>query len=325
MKKMITLLLVCVFAFSATAFAGTESYTVKSGDVLWKIAKDNKTTVNELVKINNIKDKNLILTNQVLKLGKIEALSNADKAVALIESIGTTNLEPIGYVNPNKYIQHNLGVGEGLAGFGAVVAQLPEGSFGKTIRVFEEGDFVFMHNEYNFFGPKVGFDVFRFEEGLIVEHWDNLTVTSETLNPSGRSQLDGSTELADLDKTTVNKTVVEGFVQDVLMGAAPEKITDYVSTEIYLQHNTGVADGLDGLGAALAALAEAGMPMTYTENHAVYGQGNFVLAMSEGEFLGEHVAYYDMFRIEDGKIVEHWDVIETILAEDQWMNANGKF
>jgi len=34
--------------------------------------------------------------------------------------------------------------------------------------------YVFAHTEYNFFGPKIGFDVFRFEDGLIVEHWDTI-------------------------------------------------------------------------------------------------------------------------------------------------------
>jgi predicted SnoaL-like aldol condensation-catalyzing enzyme len=43
-----------------------------------------------------------------------------------------------------------------------------------TIRVFQDSDFVFAHTEYNFFGPKIGFDIFRFEGGLIAEHWDTL-------------------------------------------------------------------------------------------------------------------------------------------------------
>jgi hypothetical protein len=46
------------------------------------------------------------------------------------------------------------------------------------VRVFQDSDFVFAHTEYDFFGPKIGFDIFRFEEGLIVEHWDNLHETA---------------------------------------------------------------------------------------------------------------------------------------------------
>ena len=56
-----------------------------------------------------------------------------------------------------------------------MLAQLPKGSARvNTVRVFEDGDFVFAHTEYDFFGPKIGFDIFRFEDGKIVEHWDNL-------------------------------------------------------------------------------------------------------------------------------------------------------
>lgn len=341
MKRVLSLLLVTMFMLSSVVTASASDYTVKGGDVLWKIAEDNGMTVDEIVEINNISNKNLIYTGQVLELTKtvtadlvaevrvveqpVVELTNAEKAVALIESIGTTNGQPAGYINASNYTQHNLGAADGLAGFGALLSILPEGSYGKNIRVFEDGDYVFMHNEYDFFGPKAGFDIFRFEDGLIVEHWDNLAAVPADVNPSGRGQLDGTTVLTDLNKTEENKEVVTGFVNDILMGGAPEKLTDYLSTEKYFQHNTGVADGIEGLGAALTALAEAGTPMIYTENHFVLGQGNFVLAASEGEFLGEHVAYYDLFRIENGLIVEHWDVIETIPAEEDWMNDNGKF
>lgn len=326
MKKIMICLMIGIMIFSSMITTFAEEYVVKEGDRLWKIAEEHNTTVSEIVKQNNIEDQNKIYVNQVIQLpeGGI-VMTNKEKAVALIESLGTHNTEPVGYINPNKYIQHNLGVADGLEGFGALVAILPEDTTAKNIRAFEDGDYVFMHNEYNFFGPKVGFDIFRFEEGLIVEHWDNLTVTAEDVNPSGRSQLDGTVKLLDLDKTEENKTLVKNMVRDVLMGAAPEKTTDYISTDKYFQHNTGVADGLDGLGAALAALAEAGTPMIYAKNHMVLGEGNFVLAVSEGEFLGKHVSFYDLFRIEDGKIVEHWDVIEEMPLESEWKNDNGKF
>ena len=66
--------------------------------------------------------------------------------------------------------------------------------------------------------------------------------------------------------------------------------------------------------------------MQYDKMHLVLGEGNFVLAVSEGKFgKGDHVAYYDLFRLEGGKIVEHWDIIQTIPSRSEWQNSNGKF
>ncbi len=252
-------------------------------------------------------------------------LSNKEKAVQLLESIETGDPKPVGYINPAEYIQHNLMVGDGLEGFGEVMKQLPEGSAkAKVVRAFQDGDYVFTHTKYNFFGPKIGFDIFRFENGKIVEHWDNLQEIAEK-TASGRSQIDGPDEAEDPDRTEVNKALIKGFVEDILKGANPGKITDYISTEKYHQHNPAVADGLNALGKALQEMSNAGMPMTYTKNHIILGQGNFILAVSEGLFLKKHVAFYDLFRIENGKIVEHWDTIEEIPQKNNWKNNNGKF
>jgi predicted SnoaL-like aldol condensation-catalyzing enzyme len=256
---------------------------------------------------------------------KMKTKSNKRKVIELLNSIENGDTKPVAFINPNNYKQHNLAVGDGLEGFGQVLSQLPKGSAKvEVIRAFEDGDFVFTHTKYNFFGPKAGFDIFRFENGLIVEHWDNLQeITKETV--SGRTQFDGATKIVDLNKTTTNKELVKNFVSDVLMGENPSKITDYISTETYLQHNPNVGDGLAGLGKALEDLAKAGMPMKFTNNHRILGEGNFVLSVSEGEFLKKHVAFYDLFRIENGKIVEHWDTIEEIPVKSEWKNTNGKF
>ncbi|ANQ50400.1 SnoaL-like domain-containing protein [Flammeovirga sp. MY04] len=252
-------------------------------------------------------------------------ISNKEKVVALLKSIETGDASAMAYVNPEKYIQHNQSVGDGLAGFGAVLQQLPKGSAKvNTVRVFEDGDFVIAHTDYNFFGPKIGIDIFRFENGLIVEHWDNLQ-EKVSENASGRSQIDGPTEVTDLDKTKANEKMVKKFINDVLFGKHPEKITDYVSTEKYDQHNPGVKDGLAGLGEAIESLNKAGMPMVYQKNHKVFADGNFVISVSEGIFMKEHVSFYDIFRVENGKIVEHWDTIEKILPDAEAKNNNGKF
>lgn len=253
-------------------------------------------------------------------------LSNKDKAVAVLGSIETGDEQAISYINPLEYTQHNLSVGDGLAGFGAALQALPEGSARvDVVRAFEDEEFVFTHTDYNFFGPKIGFDLFRFEDGVIVEHWDNLITTSELPNPSGHSQIDGSTTVTDLDKTAENKALVTDFVDTILVKGEFDKLANYFDGDNYLQHNPQIGDGVSGLGAALDAMAQQGIEMIYTKNYKVLGEGNFVLSISEGTLGGAETSFYDLFRVENGKIAEHWDVIETIAPIAEWKNNNGKF
>ena len=65
--------------------------------------------------------------------------------------------------------------------------------------------------------------------------------------------------------------------------------------------------------------------MIYTTTHQVLAEGNYVLAVSEGTYGGVPTAYYDLWRVENGKIAEHWDVMETIADQSTWQNQNGKF
>ncbi|MEK6646196.1 MAG: nuclear transport factor 2 family protein [Candidatus Firestonebacteria bacterium] len=253
-------------------------------------------------------------------------ISNKEKVVALLKSLETGDPSPVGYINSEKYIQHNLMVGDGLKGFGELLKQVPKGSLKvNVIRVFSEGNYVFAHTDYDFFGPKAGFDIFRFENGKIVEHWDNLTEKAKAPNPSGHTQFDGSTKISDIDKTKDNKKLVADFVKTILVEGKFDKLGNYFNGDSYIQHNTVIADGLSGLGKALESMAKQGIKMIYDKNHMVFGEGNFVLSVSEGQFSGKHVAFYDLFRVENQKIAEHWDIIEKIPSKDKWANTNGKF
>ena len=257
-------------------------------------------------------------------------MSNIQKALELIGTFATGDAKLAASLLDEGYIQHNLAYGTGRDAFvGSVeyLASAPVKTTVKNIRAFEDGDKVFLQSVYNFAGAgeQVAFDIFRFNsEGLIAEHWDNLADVAEP-NPSGHTQIDGTTEVSDLDKTEENRVLIEAFLEDVMQGKHPEKTPEYFAGDAYLQHNTGIADGLSGLGAALDSLAANGIQMIYDRTHQVLAQGNFVLGVSEGAFGGKPTSYYDLWRVEDGKIAEHWDVMETIADPADWQNENGKF
>ncbi|MFT5819904.1 MAG: putative SnoaL-like aldol condensation-catalyzing enzyme [Crocinitomix sp.] len=266
--------------------------------------------------------------NETLNTEKMEAkttLSIKEKAAALLISLQTGDQATIAYINPTKYKQHNLGVADGLEGFGAVLQNAPEGGFkANVVRSFQDGDYTFSHTIYDFFGPKIGFDIFKFENGQIVEHWDNLSPVA-AVNSSNHSQTDGETIIKDLDKTTANKVLVKDFVNTVLVKGEYDKMANFFDGDNYIQHNSMIGDGLSGLGKALEEMGKNGITMVYETNHIVLGEGNFVLSVSEGQFGGAHTSFYDLFRVENNKIAEHWDVMETIAPKAEWKNNNGKF
>ena len=252
-------------------------------------------------------------------------MTNIENATALINTFATGDTATARNLLAEGYIQHNLAYGTGRDAFiGSVeyLASTPVKTTVKNIRAFQDGDKVFLQTIYNFAGAgeQVAFDIFRFDtDGKIAEHWDNLAVLAAP-NPSGHTQTDGAMDITDLDKTEANRELVKAFLYDVMQGNNSAKTPDYFSGDIYIQHNTGIADGLSGLGAALAALAEQDIQMIYTTVHQVLAQGNFVLAVSEGTFGGTPTSYYDLWRVEDGKIAEHWDVMETIADKSTWAN-----
>ena len=143
--------------------------------------------------------------------------------------------------------------------------------------------------------------------------------------PVGRFFVDFANPKAKVVYIAPLKALVRAFVTEVLVNGQGERLAHYIDADRYTQHNPAVGDGVPALVSALQAMAQAGTPMTFTRLHAVLGEGNWVLTVSEGTMLGRHVAFYDLFRVDNGKIVEHWDTIEAIPPSSEWKNANGKF
>ncbi len=252
-------------------------------------------------------------------------LRNKDKIRALLKGIETGDPDSVAVVNEAKYIQHNPQTHEGSEGLAALFKRLSlTNPKVNIVRAFEDGDFVFAHTEYDFASRKIGFEVFRFEDGQAVEHWDNIQ-ERQGPNPAGRSMVDGPSEATDLALTEQNRALAQSFVENVLIGRALDRLLDFIDRDNFADHNPKFGDGSPALRSALEAVEEGAPAILYERLHRVLAEGNFALAVSEGRRAGVHTAYYDLFRIADGKIAEHWDTVEKIAPKELWKNDNGKF
>jgi predicted SnoaL-like aldol condensation-catalyzing enzyme len=243
----------------------------------------------------------------------------------LLKSIETGDPGPVAVVNERAYIQHNPQTHEGSEGLAQLFARLSKTEPRvNMVRGFQDGDYVFAHMEYDFASRKICFEVFRFEDGLAVEHWDNIQERTGP-NEAGHSMVDGPTQSTDQALTEDNRALVRAFVETVLIAGQLARLDGFVDVEAYTEHNPDMGDDLVALRAALNPFAAGAQRIEYQQVHRVLAQGSFVLSVSEGEAGSVHSAFYDLFRIENGKIVEHWDTTEKIAPRAEWKNQNGKF
>lgn len=227
------------------------------------------------------------------------------------------------WIAPN-YRQHNVALKDGPDVLRKMARRLGDGFSSEIHRVIASDDLVAVHGTYRGLGPDpvVVFEVFRLEDSRIVEHWDAFRRYRED-TASGRTPTDGPTEVTDLDSTADNRRLATDFVEDVLIAERLDRIGRYVSADRYDQHNPHMADGAEGYVAGLAELAARDRKHVYTKIHRTVAEGNFVLTISEGFRGTVPVAFYDLFRAEGGRLVEHWDAVLAI--PDDIPHGNGVF
>jgi len=243
----------------------------------------------------------------------------------LLKGIETGDPDAVSVISQTQYIQHNPQTQTGRQGLAALFARLSKTSPRVNIvRAFADGDFVFGHTEYDFDSRRVGFEVFRFEGDSAVEHWDNIQPRRGP-NPSGHSMVDGPTEATDFDDTEANRALVRAFVERVRIAGETNTLDTFVSTDRYTEHHPNGADGFAALKLSLDVTANPSEALVYHRLHRVLAQGNFVLAVSEGSREGVRTSFYDLYRVEAGRIAEHWDTIEVVAPPEEWKHDNGKF
>jgi predicted SnoaL-like aldol condensation-catalyzing enzyme len=133
----------------------------------------------------------------------------------------------------------------------------------------------------------------------------------------------GAPARAESPQQEANKKAVLEFYEAAINQKDFDKAAPYIGSR-YTQHNPNAADGPEGLKRFLAFLREK-FPQAHSEIKQVFVDGDYVIlhvhAVREPGTHGN--AIVDIFKLENGKVVEHWDVIQPI--PEQAANSNGMF
>jgi predicted SnoaL-like aldol condensation-catalyzing enzyme len=254
-----------------------------------------------------------------------QKLENAKKLY--LEGIRDGKIAVVEKYSGKRYTQHSTGVKDGVQGFKEFFKGFLERTNARDIRIvraIEDGSYVFVQvyqDIDNGTARWITTDMFDTDENdKLVEHWDVISAykdANETV--SGHDIIFGDFELKDIDKTEENKALVRSFLVDVFQNGNHDALEEYISAEKYIQHNPTQADGINAVKQFLAT-----QDFNYDFIFNVIGQGDHVVSYGKTTHNGQEFAVFDIFRIENGKIVEHWDNIEAIPPREEWENT-GKF
>ena len=128
---------------------------------------------------------------------------------------------------------------------------------------------------------------------------------------------------ADTLQMEENKKTVRALYEAVLNKKDFDEASKYLGSK-YIQHNPNAADGPDGLKGFIGFLKDK-FPNNRSEIKRIFADGDYVIvhvhAVREPGTRGN--AIIDIFRLENGRVVEHWDVVQPI--PEKAANDNGMF
>lgn len=223
------------------------------------------------------------------------------------------------------YIQHNPNADTGRAGVFEFV-----GSLGEPLEVQErvqaplvalvaEGDYVAVAQVDEYTEPRpyttTWFDLFRIEGGLIAEHWDHGRLpaggTPRAYVPPAESD-DQQAALASPDpQLAANKQLVHEMWRTLLDAQQVEEAPSYLA-EGYVQHNPQANTGLIGFLTFFRQFAQPQPVQPEVQDFIhILAEGDLVVLATVRPYDDAAVPYtttwFDMFRVADGLLVEHWD------------------
>lgn len=243
-----------------------------------------------------------------------QKMTNAEITQAINKAVQKGDVETASSLVKENYIQHTPVVPDGKIGLATLVTKIKRGDIPapkiNNVRTLTDGEYVILHHDIQWPNRKSMFEIFRIENGLAAEHWSGIQDHPDK-TVSGQSMLDGATEIMNREHTEKNKEFVKSFVETVFIKGQFDKISDFCNPEM-IQHNPFIDHTISGLITGVEELQKQGITIQIKKIWKVFGEGNFVLVCSEGIVSGKPTAFFDLFRVENNKIAEHWDVLQEV-------------
>jgi predicted SnoaL-like aldol condensation-catalyzing enzyme len=115
---------------------------------------------------------------------------------------------------------------------------------------------------------------------------------------------------SEVQRIEANKKLVANMYQELFGDKNIESIKKYIA-EDYIQHNPGAADGRQAL-IDIATKWFKGAPKEKIDIHHIGADKDLVFIHLKSHMGAKTVSVIDIFRIKDGMIVEHWDVMQEV-------------
>jgi predicted SnoaL-like aldol condensation-catalyzing enzyme len=213
----------------------------------------------------------------------------------------------------DDYKQHSSSIKPGKAGLMEALVYMkqlpkPATTIKPFLRLIAEGDYVVTNMSFDWGGQqKVVVDLFRFQDGKVAEHWDAIQDQPESAI-NGNSMMDGPLPIDDAELALVNKKFVSAFYEQVFINRDISACRDFVATDL-IQHIPEVDNGLAGL---MDYLRQQPDRWSVEKMHRIIGEGDFIVVQSSGYWEQKPAMFYDVFRLNDGKLVEQWGVRQPV-------------
>ncbi|MFC0514432.1 nuclear transport factor 2 family protein [Mucilaginibacter angelicae] len=248
----------------------------------------------------------------------MDTISNKQKVLSFYKQIvGQRKAELIPEFIVEDYKQHNPAVKQGRAGITEMISYLktlpppPEGAKSPIVRAIQEGDFVVTHLDIQFMGKRMAvIDLFKLKNGKLTEHWDAIQALPDE---SGKAvtATNGTTDIDNTAPAENSKRIVSLFYD-----AAINKTSalQFISTG-YVEHDLSIIESGKTLVDHIAERKEVKLCK-------VIGEGDFVVVQSQFNKSEKAFVLYEIFRVANDKIAEHWSVEQAvpdgIKAEDMF-------